>query len=198
MRRIVSFSFNPSNLLHNRICGLTGKLQLLKRCTWIPRIHVGCECTVWWKNLCLGAYTSGYIPVRWSDCKHSTSRKSQQTAVISVQQPFQVANAKMIEVFIEELPPISLKRQKKYRTILTHIPNWWLKKPFIKTTKLDLKNIVIAINPKRIWKTRSSHTIEEWRLRDSITTTKPRVCERYRKQKNFPECVRFVRIIQIL
>jgi integrase/recombinase XerD len=78
---------------------------------------------------------------------------SQQAAVISVvQPPFQVANAKMIEVFIEELPPISLKRQKKHRTILTHVSNWWLKKPFEETTKLDLKNIVIAINSKEDFK----------------------------------------------
>ncbi|MGH2637882.1 MAG: hypothetical protein ACRDF4_01125 [Rhabdochlamydiaceae bacterium] len=52
----------------------------------------------------LGAYISGYIPVRRSDSKRSTLSTNQQTAVISViQQPFQVANARMIEVFIEEL-----------------------------------------------------------------------------------------------
>jgi hypothetical protein len=101
----------------------------------------------------LGAYTSGYIPVRSeSDSKHRTLSTSKQTAINSVQRPFQVANAKMIEVFIEELPPISLKRQKKHRTILTHVSNWWLKKSFEETTKLELKNIVIAINSKEDFK----------------------------------------------
>jgi hypothetical protein len=56
--------------------------------------------------------------------------EGQQRAVISVLEPFQVANAKIIEVFfIEEFRPISLKRQKKYRTILTNVSNWCLKKP---------------------------------------------------------------------
>jgi hypothetical protein len=51
----------------------------------------------------LGAYTSGYIPVRKLDSKRSTLSTSRQTAVISVQQPFQVTNAKMIEVFMTAL-----------------------------------------------------------------------------------------------
>ncbi|MGI0080823.1 MAG: hypothetical protein ACRECH_14520 [Nitrososphaerales archaeon] len=58
---------------------------------------------------------------------------TEQQAVISVQ----AANAKMIEYFIEELLPISVKRQKKHRTILTHVSNWWPKKSFEETTKLD-------------------------------------------------------------
>ena len=58
------------------------------------------------------------------------------------------ANSKTIEEFIEQLPPLTAKRQQKYRTILTHMSNWWLRKPFVDATKLDLKNIVIAINSK--------------------------------------------------
>ena len=103
-------------------------------------------------KLGLRAYISGYIPVRGSNSQHSTlSTTQQQTAVTSIQS-FQVTNAKMIEDFIEELPPISVKRQKKHRTILTHVSNWWVKKPFIETTKLDLKNIVIAIYSKEDFK----------------------------------------------
>jgi hypothetical protein len=66
--------------------------------------------------------------------------------------PYQEVNAKTIEDFVEQIPPLTIKRQKMCRTILTRVSDWWLKKPFVDVTKADLKNTVIAINTKEDFK----------------------------------------------
>jgi integrase/recombinase XerD len=65
---------------------------------------------------------------------------------------YRVQNAKVIEDFIEDLPVMTEKRIEKHRTILTHVSNWWLSKPFDTVTRKELKDLVRKLNAKEDFK----------------------------------------------
>lgn len=61
-------------------------------------------------------------------------------------------NAKLVEEFLDDLPPMTSKRLEKHRYILRHVSDWWLRKPFDQATRKDLVRLVGDINSKQEFK----------------------------------------------
>ena len=69
-------------------------------------------------------------------------------------------NADLIERFVADLPPMSVKRVKKHRFILANISKWWLKKSFEAASKKDVKELWATIDG---WDNEEYGPYEDWR-----------------------------------
>ncbi|MDV3244731.1 MAG: tyrosine-type recombinase/integrase [Nitrososphaerales archaeon] len=89
-------------------------------------------------------------------------------------QDYQERNGRLIEEFIEDLPPMSEKRQEKHRIILRNVSRSWLKKPFDDVTRQDLKRVIAGIDGAVVKdrKTGRAKPFEDWTKVDYKRCTK--------------------------
>ncbi|MDV3277096.1 MAG: tyrosine-type recombinase/integrase [Nitrososphaerales archaeon] len=90
------------------------------------------------------------------------------------QEGYQEQNLRLIDQFIEDLPPMSVKRQEKHRIILRNVSKWWLKKPFDDVTRQDLKQIIVGIDSAVVKNRMTGQTkpFEDWTKVDYKRCTK--------------------------
>ena len=105
----------------------------------------------------LSAPKTGALPQRATELKLSTGRYRKMTADKGRGLPEEDRGT--IEGFIEDLPDISASREYKYMAYLRNVRVGMLQKPFVDTTKVDIKRISKAIKELKV--VRGNGTVEK-------------------------------------
>lgn len=84
-------------------------------------------------------------------CLDETARKGESVESAQLES-WKECNEKLIEEFVDDLPPMTSKRLDKHRSILRHVSDWWLRKPFDQAARKDLVRVIGEINAKEDFK----------------------------------------------